>query len=179
VRGTFVPAAEDVPGRGSGRTPMRGVWRGSALVHTSADGSRDGMDHLDEGDCWSRLAGSPVCRLAFALDGRTEIIPVNHVALQKRLLLRTVPGSAIDRAVGKPLALEVDGWSDREAWSVVVRGPLERVSDADGIRRAEEVGLEPWPTREPSPTVLVEVVAMEIRGRRFPRRPQPGVLWYW
>ena len=66
-----------------------------------------------------------------------------------------------------------------QAWSVVVRGPLERVSDADGTRRAEEVGLEPWPTREPSPTVLVEVVAMEIRGRRFPRRHQPGVLWYW
>ncbi|MCU1474150.1 MAG: pyridoxamine 5-phosphate oxidase-related FMN-bin ding protein [Amnibacterium sp.] len=141
--------------------------------------SRNGMEHLAEDDCWKRLAGAPVCRLAFALDGRTEIIPVNHVVLQHRLLFRTVPDTGIDRAVGESVALEVDGWTDREAWSVVVRGQVERVADADGIRRAEEVGLEPWPSRDQPPTVLVEVVAMELRGRRFPRRPQPGTLWYW
>ena len=81
--------------------------------------------------------------------------------------------------MGESVALEVDGWTDRDRWSVVVRGPIQRVADADGIGRAEEVGLEPWPSRDQPPTVLVEVVAMELPGRRFPRRPQPGPPWYW
>lgn len=149
------------------------------MTNRAADQEPAGLEHLDERDCWSRLTGAPVCRLAFPLDGRTEIIPANFLALQRRLLFKTVPGSSIDRAIGESAAFEADGWTDREAWSVVVRGPLERVSDPADLVLIDRFGVEPWPTREQAPSVLVELKPMEVRGRRFDRRPQPGPAWYW
>jgi hypothetical protein len=119
-----------------------------------------------------------VCRLAFLLDGRTEIVPVNYVAARRRLLFRTVPGSVIDRAVGGPVAFEVDGWTERAAWSVLVRGPLQRVP-ADEASDLTGIDPNPWPVRQQPATVLVEVLPMEVQGRRFDRRPTPGVLWSW
>ena len=149
------------------------------MTNSADQHAPEALEHLDERSCWSRLAGEPVCRLAFPLDGRTEIIPANFIAVKRRLLFQTVPGSSIARALGESAAFEVDGWTDREAWSVVIRGPLEQVSDPADLALIEQFGVEPWPTREQPPTVLVALKPMEVRGRRFDRRPQPGPAWYW
>jgi uncharacterized protein len=74
---------------------------------------------------------------------------------------------------------EVDGWTEHEAWSVVVRGPLQPVEDGDRIRNADAVGLDPWPGRDQPASVLLEVMPLEVQGRRFGRRAQPGMLWSW
>ena len=140
---------------------------------------RAGLEHIGEPESWQHLEGAQVCRLAFPLDGRIELVPANYLAIEQRLLFRTVPGSVIHRAGGTPVVLEVDGWTDRDAWSVVVRGPLQRVEDGDRIRQADAVGLDPWPTREQPASVLLEVVPLEVQGRRFGRRVQPGLPWSW
>jgi nitroimidazol reductase NimA-like FMN-containing flavoprotein (pyridoxamine 5'-phosphate oxidase superfamily) len=145
----------------------------------AVEGEHAGLEHLPEGECWSRLRGTSICRLAFSLDGRIEIIPANFMSVKRRLLFRTVPGSAIARAAGSPAAFEVDGWTEREAWSVVVRGPLERVDDPADLRLVEEFGAEPWPSRDEPPTVVAELLPIELRGVRFERRPHPEPVWYW
>jgi hypothetical protein len=154
-------------------------WRRTTVTNRATDREPVGFEHLDERDAWERLTGSAICRLAFPLDGRTEIIPANFLAVQRRLLFRTVPGSSIDRALGGSAAFEVDGWTEREAWSVVVRGPLERVNDQATLRLVEEFGTQPWPTRDQPPSVVAELTAIEVRGVRFDRRPQPEPVWYW
>jgi uncharacterized protein len=149
------------------------------MTETSPEEGRSGLEHIGEPECWEHLAAAQVCRLAFPLDGRIELVPANYVAIEQRLLFRTVPGSVIDRAAGSPMVFEVDGWTEHEAWSVVVRGPLQPVEDGDRIRHADAVGLDPWPSRDQPASVLLEVVPLEVQGRRFGRRAQPGMLWSW
>jgi hypothetical protein len=149
------------------------------MTETSSNEGAPGLEHIGEPESWEHLAGAQVCRLAFLLDGRIELVPANYVAIEQRLLFRTVPGSVIQRAAGAPVVFEVDGWTEHDAWSVVVRGPLQRVQDGDRVRQADAVGLDPWPTREDPASVLLEVVPLEVQGRRFGRRAQPGMLWSW
>lgn len=149
------------------------------MTDTSPDEGRSGLEHIAEPESWEHLAGAQVCRLAFPLDGRIELVPANYVAIEQRLLFRTVPGSVIHRAAGRPVVFEVDGWTEHDAWSVVVRGPLQQVEDGDRIRQADAVDLDPWPTREQPASVLLEVMPLEVQGRRFARRAQPGMLWSW
>ncbi|HET6824773.1 MAG TPA: pyridoxamine 5'-phosphate oxidase family protein [Amnibacterium sp.] len=149
------------------------------MTETSPNEDRPGPEHMGEAESWEHLTGAQVCRLAFPLDGRTELVPANFVAIEQRLLFRTVPGSVIQRAAGASVVFEVDGWTEHDAWSVVVRGPLQPVEDGDRIRQADAVGLDPWPTREQPASVLLEVVPLEVQGRRFGRRAQPGMLWSW
>ncbi len=60
-----------------------------------------------------------------------EIVPVNYVVVDAAVLLRTSPGSLLDRyAEGAPLVFEVDhaNYGRWHGWSVVARGRGERVT---------------------------------------------------
>lgn len=118
---------------------------------------------LSEDECWQHLAGAEVCRLAFLADGRIEIIPVNYAPRGKRLMLGSRPGSIVSRAIGGPVTLEVDGWTDDAAWSVVVRGPLRPIPEDD-----ERAPVHAWAFPATEITRL-EVLPIEVQGRRFIR----------
>lgn len=125
------------------------------------------VDRLTEEECWRRLAAAEVCRLAFLEDGRIEVLPVNYAPVGRRLLLASADLSPVARSVGGPVTVEVDGWTDEEAWSVVVRGPLLPVDIID-----ERPGSRPW-IPSAAPRRRFEVLPIEVRGRRFDRTPRP------
>jgi hypothetical protein len=69
--------------------------------------------------------------------------------------------------VNPEVALEIDGWDEGEAYSVVVKGIAERLEHGAEIAEAEQLGLRPWiPTPK---TRWVRVRPRVITGRRFRR----------
>jgi hypothetical protein len=121
------------------------------------------VDRLSEDECWSRLATGEVCRIAFLADGRIEVLPVNYAPVGRRLLLSSTDLSPVARSAGGPVTVEVDGWTEEEAWSVVVLGPLLPVGD-------DRPAPHPW-VPDPAPRRRFEVLPIEVRGRRFDRSP--------
>jgi nitroimidazol reductase NimA-like FMN-containing flavoprotein (pyridoxamine 5'-phosphate oxidase superfamily) len=136
--------------------------------------------HLDEAECWGRLRGAQVGRLAFEGRHRAEIVPLNYVLGGRTLLFRTAAGAAMLTPQRRPVAFEIDGWSTRTAWSVIAHGELRRSHDPEVSARQGETGIDPWAPDERGPrATLVELKISTISGREFPRRARPGALWYW
>ncbi|HEY8318831.1 MAG TPA: pyridoxamine 5'-phosphate oxidase family protein [Amnibacterium sp.] len=130
---------------------------------TEDTAGRTDLQHLSEQECWERLARAEVCRLAFLADGRIEVVPVNVAPRGRRLLLGSRPGSIVSRAIGGAVTLEVDGWTDDDAWSVVVRGPLLPVPVDDDRAPVDAWALKDGAVRR------IEVLPIEVQGRRFDR----------
>jgi nitroimidazol reductase NimA-like FMN-containing flavoprotein (pyridoxamine 5'-phosphate oxidase superfamily) len=131
-------------------------------------------------DCWKYLQSASVCRLALVVDGHPEIFPVNFVSNYGTVLFRIGEGTKDAALHGAPrVALEADGFNSYGtiAWSVIVKGDAEFVSDPDEIQEAVDSGLSPW--QPGSKDILVRVTPSDISGRRFvitpPSRWQPNV----
>lgn len=128
--------------------------------------TRNAMEELGEESCWAMLAAAEVARLAVVVDGAPEILPVNHAVDGRRVLLRTAAGTKLFAALGRHVAVEVDGLDRGQAWSVVAKGVAEEVLDDAGKAVADE-RLEPWLDSEKRHVVGIDVFA--ISGRRFER----------
>ncbi|MFH8249092.1 pyridoxamine 5'-phosphate oxidase family protein [Microbacterium sp. B2969] len=129
-----------------------------------------GVEHLSAADCWSFLQENELGRLAVVRDdGTPDIFPVNYVAHEGSLYIRTARDSKLLHIAHHPVAaFEIDGETEGRYWSVVVRGPAERVTSDAEIRASGVTELGSW-----SPTTkhfVVKVTAHTITGRRFVRR---------
>ena len=122
--------------------------------------------------CWEALAAAPFGRLAVCVAGEVDIFPVNFVVHGDALYFRTAPGSKLAALAAHPtVAVEVDGFDDDAAWSVVVKGEAVRLERQEEIEEAESFGLAPW-----IPTLKyrwVMVVAGAVTGLVFRRAPEP------
>ena len=70
------------------------------------------------------------------------------------------------------MAVEIDGYDEHEAWSIVVAGRAERVERQSEMDAAELLGLTPW-----IPTLKyrwVRICPADLSGRRFARGPEPS-----
>jgi nitroimidazol reductase NimA-like FMN-containing flavoprotein (pyridoxamine 5'-phosphate oxidase superfamily) len=136
------------------------------------DAAGDALDHLDETQCWARLAEQELGRLVTQVGGVLDIFPVNYVTDEREIVFRTAEGTKLlGLTINDEVLFEVDDHTARDAWSVVVRGRA-RVSDAtEELLRAEALGLRPW-----APTVKYNVVRIEptrLSGRAFQRGEEP------
>lgn len=134
-------------------------------------------DELGEADCWELLRTTQLCRLAFTgADGFPDIRPVNHLAVDRTIYIRSAVDSKFLAVASQPrVAVEVDGVDDADFWSVVVRGVVEQVTSEAELHR---VGVEHFKSWTAMPKLFVlKVTASEITGRRFPKvaRPTPPV----
>jgi nitroimidazol reductase NimA-like FMN-containing flavoprotein (pyridoxamine 5'-phosphate oxidase superfamily) len=114
------------------------------------------------------LRDSEVGRLAVLVDGRPEIFPVNHVVDHGTVVLRTGPGTKLAAADhGTSVAFEVDGYDAAagQAWSVVVKGVVERVETTQEM--VDVVGLPLFPWHAAPKPCYVRVVPSDVTGRRF------------
>jgi nitroimidazol reductase NimA-like FMN-containing flavoprotein (pyridoxamine 5'-phosphate oxidase superfamily) len=114
---------------------------------TSLPLDHSGMGVLTRDECYDRLRGARVGRIAFVSQGDPVILPVNHAVDGESIVFRTGPGSKLlagDSAVR--VAFEVDGFDAdrRSGWSVLVRGTASTVEDADEIQRLNRIGVWPW-----------------------------------
>ncbi|MDN3027183.1 pyridoxamine 5'-phosphate oxidase family protein [Streptomyces sp. S.PB5] len=98
-------------------------------------------------ECWRRLATHGVGRLALSTAEGPAVVPVNYSVVDGGIAFRTAPGTAPSRAVGNPVAVEVDRIDEAFArgWSVLVRGRARAVTDPDTVRRLTDCAYSaPW-----------------------------------
>lgn len=130
------------------------------------------ITELSADECWSVLGAHSLGRLAVTAAGTVDIFPVNYAASDGMLYFRTAPGTKLlELAINDRVAFEIDGYTDTEAWSVVVKGRAERIELQSEIDAADRLPLEPW-----LPTLKyrwVRVIPVEISGRRFARGAEP------
>lgn len=129
---------------------------------------------LTTAECWSLLEGEKIGRLAVTrTDGTPDIFPVNFVAHEGAVYIRSAPDAKVVSLDARPAAaFEIDGHDDDGAWSVVVRGTAVRTVDdveidASGIRRIVTAS----PRYKPH---VLKLAARTVTGRRFTdRAPEP------
>ncbi|HJP66431.1 MAG TPA: pyridoxamine 5'-phosphate oxidase family protein [Actinomycetota bacterium] len=123
---------------------------------------------LDRAEAMHLLESARWGRCAWSTPAGPRILPINYSVLDAAIYFRTgLNGSLADVATGSTVALETDELDDRmtSAWSVVVLGVAEQVTDPDEIASLFARIRDPWaPESRP---VLVRIVPTEVTGRRF------------
>lgn len=123
---------------------------------------------LSDEECWQRIREAPYGRLAAAAGGEVDIFPINHAVDENSIVFRTTAGTKLlELTIKHRVAFQVDGFTDTEAWSVVVKGDAAEFDRQLEVAAAERLGLEPW-----APEVKdrwVRITPTEVEGRTFQR----------
>jgi nitroimidazol reductase NimA-like FMN-containing flavoprotein (pyridoxamine 5'-phosphate oxidase superfamily) len=137
------------------------------------------LEDVSETECLELLRSKSVGRLAFNVDGRPLVVPVNYQLVEAHgttpgawIALRTRPGNLIDQAADD-VAFEIDNvdLTHQDGWSVLVRGVLHEIDPATDDMR-ERFDSHPWITAERDAWLIIEPFA--ITGRRL---HAPEVEW--
>ncbi|MEV8213244.1 pyridoxamine 5'-phosphate oxidase family protein [Leifsonia sp. NPDC077715] len=130
------------------------------------------VQELSRDECRELLKRGELGRLATAAGGESDIFPVNYYSDGDRILIRTAPGTKLlELTVHSAVAFETDGYTDDEAWSVVVHGRARQLDSQAEVDEADQAPLRPW-----IPTLKYRYVHIDIdalSGRRFLRLPEP------
>jgi nitroimidazol reductase NimA-like FMN-containing flavoprotein (pyridoxamine 5'-phosphate oxidase superfamily) len=127
------------------------------------------LEELSYDDCLSLLRQATVGRVAIVVDEFPIVLPVNYRLAETTgrtwVALRTRPGNVLDQA-SMHVAFEIDGVdpSQRQGWSVLVRGTLEHV-DPDAADFRARFDPEPWMEAERDAWLVIE--PFSITGRRL------------
>lgn len=130
--------------------------------------------HLSTAECWVLLENERVGRLAVTdAAGTPDIFPVNFVAYEGAVYIRTAPDAKVTRLISHPAAaFEVDGYDGAGWWSVVLHGTAARINDPVEIERS---GVSRLLTASPRHKQhVLKVAPSAITGRRFADREQIG-----
>jgi nitroimidazol reductase NimA-like FMN-containing flavoprotein (pyridoxamine 5'-phosphate oxidase superfamily) len=128
------------------------------------------LEELSEPICQWHLAHAPIGRLGVIVDGVAQIFPVNHVVDEEtgHIVFPTNARTKMHAALaGAQVAFEVDGLDEggHSAWSVLVVGRAEEVTDAAEVERAAEHRLTLWAVG--AYTHWVRIVPERVTGRRI------------
>ncbi len=135
----------------------------------------DPVKVLNEEECWSILLGATLGRLALSIANEPEIYPINFVAHDGKILLRTNPGEKLFAlTINDKVAFETDGTDEQSVWSVVVKGKARQLESGAEIEAAERIPRQQLTS--PRKRVFVEIVPTSITGRRIHRGPENDEL---
>ena len=129
----------------------------------------DSAKVLTEDDCLALLHSREVGRIAFDVDGKIEIFPVNYGMEGAIIVFRTSLGTKLDALPRTAVAFEVDSWDAETGigWSVVARGRAEEITTNPG-RAAEHLRWVPVHPAAPGDRWhWLAIKPSEITGRRF------------
>ncbi|HET7683589.1 MAG TPA: pyridoxamine 5'-phosphate oxidase family protein [Marmoricola sp.] len=119
--------------------------------------------------CRELLSAGVVGRVAFVVDGRPHIVPVNYTVVGESVVVRTTPYSLLGRSgAGTPVAFEVDNldYSDHKGWSVVAHAVAEHVDDVADL--ADETAFwDPQPWAGGTRLLYLRLPWTELTGRRL------------
>jgi hypothetical protein len=127
---------------------------------------------LPTAECWRLLEHASLARLAVTdARGAPDVFPVNFVAFEGSLYVRTARGTKLDRVTAHPaVALEIDGEDAHSRWSVVVHGTAQQVRDDAEFHSSGAASLVPAePGHKP---FAIRITPHNVTGRRFPK-PEP------
>ncbi|HZR12727.1 MAG TPA: pyridoxamine 5'-phosphate oxidase family protein [Acidimicrobiia bacterium] len=129
---------------------------------------RTRLTEIDPDECLRLLREeSYVGRLAFVVDGRPLVLPVNYVADGSSVVFVTPSGTKLSALRdGAAVAFEIDQSRAlyHTGWSVLVQGLAHEVTDEDEIARLQRGPLRSW--AEPKAGHWVRITIDEISGRR-------------
>ena len=135
------------------------------------DDERTPTRELSEEECWRHLADAPYGRVAATAAGEIDIFPVNHKVDGHTIVFRTSAGTKLlELTIRNHVAFEVDGYTETDAFSVVVKGTAEEFDRQSEVAAAERLGITPWAPEEKDR--WVRITATDVRGRAF-ERPGP------
>ncbi|MCD2440792.1 pyridoxamine 5'-phosphate oxidase family protein [Agromyces sp. SYSU K20354] len=124
--------------------------------------------HLSEEECWQRLEQAPYGRIAMSAAGEVDVFPVNHAVDNGTIVFRTSAGTKLlELTIRNNVAFQVDGYSDTEAFSVVVKGVAAEFDRQGEVYQAEKLGVTPWAPEEKDRWVRIKPT--EVHGRIFAR----------
>jgi uncharacterized protein len=132
----------------------------------------DPILELTDEQCWKLLGKTRHGRIALHAAGELDIFPINYLAHEGKLLMRSAPGTKLaELTINQNIVFETDGITSDEAWSVVVKGAARILESGDEIARAEALGLKTWiPTLK---DFYIELAPKEVSGRHFNFGEQP------
>ena len=134
--------------------------------------SDEAVQELDRAECRELLKQGVLGRLATAVGGEVDIFPVNYYSDGDSILIRTAPGTKLlELTVHSAVAFETDGYTDEEAWSVVVHGRARQLEQQAEIDEADRAPLQPWVPTLKYCYIHVDITALS--GRRFRRSAEP------
>ena len=125
-----------------------------------------GIEELPVDECQRLLGAYKLGRLALASAG-PAIFPINYVMDGTEVVFRTAEGPILRSAwQHEHVAFEVDmaNVDTGVGWSVLVKGELSEIDDADDIRRLTLMDLHPW---SPGKSHWVRLQPGELTGRRI------------
>lgn len=130
------------------------------------------VTRLTDDQCWALLERERFGRLATSALGVLDITPLNYLAWDRTLLLRTAPGSKLlELTVNPDVAFEIDGRETGFAWSVVLKGKARMLTNPVEIAEAERAGLRnQLDTEKP---IWVRIEPTQVSGRHFVLSEQP------
>ena len=128
---------------------------------------RPPVGELGDAESWALLARGGVGRLAVrGLDGDPDVFPLNFLVHERRLYIRSAPGTKLQDLTRHPVvAFEIDGDDGAAWWSVVVRGVAKRLAEDTEIVESGITRLASW-----NPTIkynYVRITPTTVTGRRF------------
>ena len=129
-------------------------------------------ENMSVDDAWRFLEHTRFGRLALSVGNKPDIFPINFLAHEHKLLMRTNPGTKLaELTINDSVAFEIDGLEEDEAWSVVVKGAARVLESQSEIDAVSELPLAPWlQTRK---YTFVEIVPTSVRGIRFQLGTEP------
>jgi nitroimidazol reductase NimA-like FMN-containing flavoprotein (pyridoxamine 5'-phosphate oxidase superfamily) len=130
------------------------------------------VEHLSTATCWELIQQSELGRVALIdADGMPNLYPVNYVAHEGALYVRTARDSKLFHIASRPAAgFEVDGEDDNTYWSVVIKGAAEQLLDPTEVRASGILGVD---SRSPtSKQYVIKITPKTVTGRRFQKRSE-------
>ncbi|HET8780640.1 MAG TPA: pyridoxamine 5'-phosphate oxidase family protein [Agromyces sp.] len=121
---------------------------------------------LSEEECWQLIREAPYGRLAAAAGGEVDIFPVNHGVDAGTIVFRTAAGTKLlELTIRHRVAFQVDGFTDTDAFSVVVKGEASEFDRQGEVAEAERLGVTPWAPEQKDRWVRIRPT--EVQGRTF------------
>ncbi|ALO67096.1 pyridoxamine 5'-phosphate oxidase [Arthrobacter alpinus] len=139
--------------------------------HSMSTDERPGQIMSDD-EAWRFLEHTSFGRLALSVGNQPDIFPINYLAHDGKLLMRTNPGTKLaELTINDSVAFEIDGLAEDEAWSVVLKGTARVLESQTEIDAVSELPLTPW--LQTLKYTFVEIVPNSVRGFRFQLGTEP------
>lgn len=124
---------------------------------------------IEPEECLRLLGSVGISRVGFVTNDGPDVLPVNHLVHDGRIVFRSAPGSKLGiAAAGARVAVEADDISEttNTGWSVVAYGEARIVTDPERLEALHLVDFAPWA----SPDLRdhwIEIDPDRVTGRRL------------
>ncbi|MFE0464968.1 helix-turn-helix domain-containing protein [Kitasatospora sp. NPDC058965] len=130
--------------------------------------ARPALVRLTEEECWERLGGHGVGRIALPDAEGPTVVPVNYLVDGHTVVYRTAPDAVGACAAGDPLSFQADRVDEqlRNGWSVLLVGTAERPTPPEAAALDDRADQgRPWvgPARQ----LWIRVRPHRVTGRRI------------